>query len=381
MHTRKFICDFLTIIVLIYAFFFVPLQRICECKMLCSDLHSALSPILARYESDQIVVVSDDRVGFELPFPSLRLTIDETRKSLQTVQQIWDFLFDHSITRRGLVIAIGGGVLTDMAGFAASTYLRGIDYLNIPTTLLAMIDASTGGKTGCNYRGLKNSIGTFAPPVETLIYPEWLQTLPPQQFLSGFAEMLKTGLLDVNLWEALLQYDLDTMPIAPLVPLIERCILVKERIVASDPHEVGLRKALNLGHTFGHALEELSLTGAAGLTAQRSYSEAVLQRSGLLHGYAVLYGLIAELYLSVTRLGCPKEPLQQLTQIMLHHYGRPNCKCSDLEPLIALMQHDKKNERAAEINCTLIQSVGSPVINQVISVDEAREALDYLFTL
>ena len=171
------------------------------------------------------------------------------------------------------------------------------------------------------------------------------------------------------------------MPIETLTPLIETCVRAKETIVAADPHEEGLRKMLNFGHTFGHALEEISLIGEAGHTAKRSYSETVLQRSGLLHGYAVVYGLIAELYLSVVKMGCPKEPLQQLTLLMLHYYGRPQCKCSDREQLIALMQHDKKNERAAEINCTLIQNIGSPVINQVISPDEANEALEYLFAL
>ena len=163
----------------------------------------------------------------------------------------------------------------------------------------------------------------------------------------------------------LLRYDLDTMDIAALTPLIEECVAVKERIVTADPREEGLRKVLNFGHTFGHALEEMSLTGAA----------------GLLHGYAVLYGLIAELYLSVVKLNCPKEPLQQLTQLMLHYYGKPECKCSNRDQLIALMQQDKKNERTAEINCTLIQDIGSPVINQIISPAEATEALEYLFSL
>ena len=126
---------------------------------------------------------------------------------------------------------------------------------------------------------------------------------------------------------------------------------------------------LNFGHTFGHALEEIQMVNGKSSNGK------------WLHGYAVVYGLIAELYLSVTKLGCPKEPLQQLTQLMLHYYGRPQCKCSDRAQLIALMQQDKKNERAAEINCTLLRGVGSPVINQVISSDEANEAWDYLFSL
>ena len=301
----------------------------------------------------------------------LTVNVSEADKSLETVTKIWDGFFEQGLTRRGLVIAVGGGVLTDMVGFACATYKRGVDYVNIPTTLLAMIDASSGGKTGINYHGLKNSIGAFYPPVETLIWPGWLKTLPAKEMLSGFGEMLKTALLDegVNglrdegLWERLLQYDLERMDIEALTPLIADCVAVKEQIVAADPKEEGLRKVLNFGHTFGHALEEITVKGV------------------MPHGYAVVYGMIAELYLSVTKTGCPKEPLQQLTQIMLHYYGKPQCKCSEREKLIALMQQDKKNERAAEINCTLLRMVGEPVINQVITAEEANEALDYLFSL
>ena len=340
---------------------------------------------LNSYEKGQICVLADKSLirhpvwiaASDLQaLPVLWLEVSEENKSLQTVTRIWDFLFEHAITRRGLLVCIGGGVLTDLGGFAASTYKRGIDYINIPTTLLAMIDASSGGKTGINYRGLKNSIGAFAPPKETIICPEWLTTLPPQQFLSGFGEMLKTGLIDeglpvtgYGLWDRLLQYDLDTMPLDTLAPMIEQCVAVKERIVQADPRETGLRKALNFGHTFGHALEEIQMVNGKS------------SNSKWLHGYAVVYGMIAELYLSVTKLGCPKEPLQQLTQLMLHYYGKPQCKCSDFDRLIALMQQDKKNERAAEINCTLIHAVGEPVVNQVITPAEAREALDYLFSL
>ena len=340
--------------------------------MICTDLSIALAPILARYEKDQIVVVYDrnltDAVGLTTQWSdsAYGLSVSENAKSLETVSLIWDFLFEKGITRSGLLIAVGGGILTDLCGFAASTYKRGIDYVNIPTTLLAMIDASSGGKTGFNYRGLKNSIGLFEPPVATLIWPQWLRTLPPQQFLCGFAEMLKTGLIaNPNLWSRLLQYDLDTMDIDALTPLIADCIAVKEQIVEADPREEGIRKTLNFGHTFGHALEELSHA----------------QNMPLDHGYAVLYGMIAELYLSVVKLVCPKEPLQQLTQLMLHEYGKPQCKCSDREPLIALMQQDKKSEHAEEINCTLLQAVGKPHINQLITPQEAAEALDYLFSL
>ena len=349
--------------------------------MIYEDLHSALSKILSSYEPDQVCFVVDEQVrGIveaskgQIGLKCCTLSVSESEKTLETVQKIWDFFFAHGLTRRGVVVAIGGGVLTDLVGFAAATYKRGVDCINVPTTLLAMVDASTGGKTGFNYHGLKNSIGVFAPPIETLIWPGWLQTLPAKEILNGFAEMLKTGLIEPSdvrsqhsegLWEALLRYDIERMPIEELTPLIRRCVAVKEAIVAADPKEEGLRKVLNFGHTFGHALEELSLSGEAGLS----------------HGYAVLYGMIAELYLSVTKLGCEREVLQQLTQIMLHAYGKPACKCSDRERLIALMKQDKKNERAAEINVTLLRAVGSPVVNQTISTDEAAEAWEYLFSL
>ena len=200
--------------------------------------------------------------------------------------------------------------------------------------------------------------------------------------VTGYSTDIKAGFVDdenvqsdkvqgtkESLWNRLLNYDLEALDEQSLAPLIADCVAVKTQIVSSDPHEQGARKALNFGHTFGHALEELS------------FVHRTSSLHPMLHGYAVLYGMIAELYLSVTRLGCPREPLQHLTQLMLHHYGKPQCKCSDREQLIALMQQDKKNERAAEINCTLIRSIGEPVINQVITPDEASEAFDYLFSL
>ncbi len=338
--------------------------------MSCEALNSALLPHLEGVEKDQICVVAD-KCLIRHPVwtgaqalqnrPVLWLEVTEENKSLETVSRIWDFLFEHAITRRGLLICIGGGALTDMGGFAAATYKRGMSYINVPTTLLAMIDAASGGKTGINYRGIKNSIGAFAAPRATILCPEWLSTLSPQQFLSGFAEMLKTGLIDGQaLWNGLLQYDLDKMDTASLSPLIADCMAVKQRIVAQDPQENGIRKVLNFGHTFGHALE---------------------RKMQVPHGYAVLYGMIVELYLSVTRLGCPREPLQQLTRLMLQYYGKPACKCSDRDQLLALMQQDKKNEQAAQINCTLLQAVGTPLINQSISASDVNEALDYLFSL
>ena len=400
---------------------------------ICTDIHKALAAVTRPYE--QVCFVIDDGLMNDglmndglmndgvmndgvMNDGLMRLGVSEAEKGIETVEKIWDFLFSQGMTRRGLLVAIGGGVLTDIAGFAAATYMRGIDYVNVPTTLLSMVDASSGGKTGINYHGLKNSIGAFHAPKATLIYPEWLRTLPASQFLSGFGEMLKMGLVtsprpssrgeegigdrslvigDSGLWDALLRYDLETMPIEELTPLIAECVAAKERIVAADPQEKGLRKVLNFGHTFGHALEEVESQKSkvesqkskvesqkSKVESQKSKVESQkskVESHQMPHGYAVVYGMIAELYLSVVKLGCPREPLQQLTQLMLHYYGRPNCSCKDREELIRLMQHDKKNEHAAEINCTLLQSIGHPVINQVITPAEADEALEYLFSL
>ena len=337
------------------------------------NIHSALTSIASAYQSQQVVVVTTAEVSAcrpeigALPYPVLVLPGGEENKSLALVQRIWDFLLEHAVTRSGLLICIGGGVLTDIGGFAASTYKRGIDYVNVPTTLLAMVDASTGGKTGFNYGGLKNSIGTFCQPKQTIICPSLLDTLPANHLLSGLAEMFKTGLLDESLWNALLRYDIERMDIDQLTPLIADCVRVKEQIVKSDPQESGLRKALNFGHTFGHALEEISLSDTSS--------------NGLLHGYAVLYGMIAELFLSVTLLGMPREPLQQLTQRTLQFYGRIQCSCKDRDRLISLMRQDKKNEHVGDINCTLLQAVGQPRINQIITPEQAAEAFDYLFSL
>ena len=353
--------------------------------MFCKDIQSALSPILSHYDPDQVVWIVDEHVrsfslfsrGSSVVVPWFE-SISENDKSLQTVERIWDLLLEKGITRRGLLVAVGGGVLTDVAGFAAATYRRGIDWVAVPTTLLAMVDASTGGKTGINYKGMKNMIGAFYPPVETIIWSGWLETLPAKEMLSGFGEMLKMGLIEPSavshqpsdrLWERVMGYDLEKMDIEELEPIIEACLEAKERIVAADPKEEGLRKVLNFGHTFGHAIEAVSHQPSA-----VSYQPSA-------HGYAVLYGMVAETYLSVVKLGCDKGVLQQLTQMVIHYYGKPECKCSDRGKLIELMKQDKKNEHAGEINCTLIRGIGEPVINQVITEAEAEEAWEYLFSL
>ncbi len=371
------------------------------------DAPSALAPILAHYPATQICVLSGVPVSLlsdgafastPLSYPTFNVPQGEANKSLATIEQIWDFLLNRQITRQGLLINLGGGLTTDMGGFAASTYKRGIDFINIPTTLLAMVDASTGGKTGFNYHTLKNCIGTFADPVETIICPTFLRTLPPAEFLSGYAEMLKHALLSsASDFQTLAAFDIDAfvgtlqrsvssldeatiaaadMAIRSFAPLIQKSLAVKDRIVAADPHEKGLRHALNFGHTVGHAIESLSIE-------QHTAPQPP-------HGYCVLWGMIAELYLSVVRLGCPREPLQQLTRLMLRYFGRPACNCKDLQLLLQRMMQDKKNtvaltedkhKKEVQPNFTLLKRIGEPLINQTVPADIIAEALDYLFSL
>jgi 3-dehydroquinate synthase len=287
------------------------------------------------------------------------------------VQLVWDFLMEHHATREAVLVNVGGGMITDLGGFAAATYMRGIRFVNIPTTLLAMVDASSGGKTGFDYQGVKNLIGTFTPPLATLIYPDLLRTLPTNELLSGFAEMLKHALIaSKEEWVKLLQIAQEELAHDSFIKALENTgalqasMAIKENVVAQDPCETGWRKILNFGHTIGHAIES-----------------AALEHDALPHGYCVLWGMVAEVYLSVVKLGCPREVLQQLTQVMLGYYGRPQCNCKQREELIQRMYHDKKNTAHHAPNFTLLRDVGDPVINQHVSEKDIDEALEYLFSL
>ena len=332
--------------------------------------------------------------------PRLEIPDGEQHKTLATVEQIWHFLFSHRATRDDILVCVGGGVICDLGGFAASTYKRGMPHINVPTTLLAMVDAASGGKTGFDYAGMKNAIGTYAQPLDTLVIPSLIATLPPRELLSGYGEMLKHALLDTpDHWHQLLRLDLETEAgVQALMPLIARSRAVKARIVQADPHEQGLRRALNLGHTVGHALEAQML--ANGHPAP--------------HGYCVVWGMVAALYLSILHtegipisLACSgaqaslpaakplvkgdledltmdvfslRGVLRQLEQVMLRYYGRPVCNCKDQSQLLALMQQDKKNT-AAGIRFTLLRQIGDPLTDETPSPKSLAAALDYLFSI
>ena len=347
-------------------------------------LHSLtqLASLLSDLPKGQLFVLTDshtkvhclpiftESIG-DLSYHLLTLEASEVTKNLISVQLVWDFLLKHRATREAVVVNLGGGMITDLGGFAAATYMRGIRFVNIPTTLLAMVDASSGGKTGFDYQGIKNVIGTFTPPMATLIHLDFLRTLPAEELLSGFAEMLKHALIaSKEEWVNLLQLLQEELPHEQLVEalgstgVLQASIAIKEKVVAQDPHETGLRKILNFGHTVGHAIES-----------------AALEHNALPHGYCVLWGMVAEVYLSVVKLGCPREVLQQLTQIMLQYYGRPQCNCKQREQLIQRMYQDKKNSANRTPNFTLLRAVGEPKINQYVSEQDIDEALEYLFSL
>ena len=351
-----------------------------------THLHS----ILADLPKAQLFVLTDshtaeyclpilaDFIG-QIPYHLLTIEAGEQSKNLASVQAVWDFMLKHRATREAVLINLGGGMITDLGGFAAATYMRGIRFVNIPTTLLAMVDASSGGKTGIDYQGIKNVIGTFTPQVATLIHPDFLRTLPAAELLSGFAEMLKHALIaSPKEWIKLLQLAQEELPQEQFIEslsstgALQASIQIKENVVSQDPHEAGLRKILNFGHTVGHAIESTMLHHTTPHYTMLHHTS---------HGYCVLWGMVAEVYLSVVHTDCPREVLQQLTQIMLQWYGKPQCDCKQRDQLIQRMYQDKKNNANQTPNFTLLRNIGEPIINQYLTEEDINEALEYLFSL
>jgi 3-dehydroquinate synthase len=345
--------------------------------IITQKLSSSLAVALSECEHDKIFVLTDVTTR-EKCWPlisnhfSLRgahsITIGQTdtSKNLDSLTHVWEELQKNGATRHSCLINLGGGMVTDLGGFAASTFKRGMNFINIPTTLLAMVDASVGGKTGINFGGLKNEIGIFNDSKFVILDTYFLKTLDRENILSGYAEMIKHGLIsDKEQWAELLNFDLSTPDLKQLSTLLAKSVKVKERIVAKDPNEKGIRKALNLGHTFGHAFESWSLHHA---------QEKKL--TPILHGYAVAYGMIPELYLAVIKCGFPADKMRQTVAYIKDHYGELGITCNDYDELIQLMHHDKKNT-GDNINVTLLEDIGKIKINRIITEEEARDALDF----
>lgn len=335
-----------------------------------------LLPLLKEYAEGKIFLATEERVN-ELwvsknnPFYEAKgikrivIPSGEDNKKLDSVAMIWDFLSKNGADRKSLLINVGGGMLTDLAGFAASAFKRGIDFLNVPTTLLAQVDASVGGKTGINFNGLKNEIGIFQEPVAVIINTNYLKTIDQFNFNSGFAEMIKHGLIqNTDHLAELQEFDINNINYLALQDVIHHSVRIKEYFVANDPTEKNIRKALNFGHTIGHAFESLAME----------------QDRPVLHGYAVAYGMMAELFLSSLVCGFPEKELISLNYWLKDIYGKFEINVTDFERLYQLMTHDKKNE-SGKINFTLLTEPGKIKINQNCEKDLIFNTLEYFSSL
>ena len=391
--------------------------------IISNDIEHDLATAIAESEHDRVFVLTDDTThecclpkvaALLAQYDAVPITIahGDQHKTLAALGDVWTALQQGGATRHSLLINLGGGMITDLGGFAAATFKRGISFINIPTTLLAMVDAAVGGKTGINFGGLKNEIGAFADARFVIINTCFLGTLDAENLCSGYAEMLKHALIsDERMWAEHVNFDLSQPNLAELQRMVAESIAVKERIVAEDPHEHGIRKALNLGHTIGHALEEFALQQAGGAvvstaptkqltpggavvstapTKQLTSGGAVVSarllplarartapKNTLLHGYAVAFGLIGELYMSARKAGFPTERLHQTTRFIRENYAQTEFTCNDYPTLLNLMRHDKKNTSGV-INFTLLHNIGDIRINQTATDEEICEALDFI---
>ena len=292
----------------------------------------------------------------------LTMEAGDVAKNLDTLSSIWQHLTEKGASRHSLLINLGGGVVTDLGGFAAATFKRGIDFINIPTTLLSMVDAAVGGKTGINFAGLKNEIGAFRSAVDVIVDTTFLRTLDNENISSGYAEMLKHALLhNAAMWAEHLEQDLQHPDYEALARLVQQSIEVKERIVGEDPHEKGLRKALNLGHTFGHAFESLALS----------------QGRPVLHGYAVAWGIVCELYLSSVLLGFPSAHFHPTVRFIRETYGQFSFTSKDYVLLLDYIRHDKKIVGGQTI-FTLLAGIGHIRLDCHANRDLICEAFDVL---
>lgn len=339
---------------------------------ICENFISELDEAIGEQSAETIFVLTDEntrRLCLPLAMQSEKLKgshiicipCGDENKNIDSAVTIWNYLSENGATRKSLMINLGGGMITDIGGFTASTFKRGMRYINVSTTLLGAVDAATGGKTGINFLGLKNEIGVFAPAETVLINIDFFRTLDDANLRSGYAEMVKHALIDTKAeWESVLKFDLEKIDFDKLKELLDRSIRIKERVVEQDPFEANIRKALNLGHTFGHAFESWSYKA----------------EKPALHGYAVMWGMLCELYLSFVKLNFPKEELLRLKYLIKENYGTFEFHCEQYEILFELMTHDKKND-SKEINFTLLADVGDIHINQTATKEEIFECFDF----
>ena len=338
---------------------------------LTNDLAGNLREITAPYSNEKIFLIFDTLtyqfcwplvVGFrEIPRKNF-LIIDpgEDHKNISQVMNIWREFGERGCDRHSLIINIGGGMVTDLGSFAACTLKRGVKFINVPTTLLAMVDASVGGKSGINFRGLKNEVGIIQKAEHVFLYLPFLKTLPVAEILSGFAEMLKAGLIaDKTLWDNLKDENPEELVMNGLEDLLWRSVEIKNDIVQSDPFESGQRKALNFGHTIGHAVE----------------SESLAKGNPIPHGFAVAYGMILEAHLSHHLVGLSTADVAEIDRYVRRLYGKLPAVTLETDRLLQWMKFDKKNQGKA-INFTLLPEIGQCKVDNLVQTDQLVDLYD-----
>lgn len=338
-----------------------------EYDIVIGDVYVYLTEWLAAENFSKILVLVDENTA-EHCWPLLRTHLPadaavfqiqsgESFKNIATCQLIWQQMLDKELDRKALLINLGGGVIGDMGGFCAGTYKRGIQFLQMPTTLLSQVDASVGGKLGIDHAGFKNVVGLFQNPQAVLIDPDFLNTLPARELRSGFAEIIKHALIaDAKQWQELSA--LATIEQMDWTSWISRSVAIKREIVAIDPFEQNQRKLLNFGHTIGHAVESYCLTTDQPLT----------------HGEAVAWGMMSEVLLS-EKVGLPAETAQHIIAWLQGIYGLPALSTQVLAQLIPLMRNDKKNI-GGQINFSMLEAPGRALINQTATEEEILRALE-----
>ncbi|MBS2097874.1 3-dehydroquinate synthase [Carboxylicivirga linearis] len=334
------------------------------------DLTTDIEHLIKNFPEGKVFLLSDtesykhcfhkiEKVIGLCPERTIVIPDGDNNKGLEAAEKVWKLLSDGGADRKSLLVTLGGGMPCDLGGFAASTFKRGIQFINIPTTLLSQVDASIGGKTGINFAGLKNEVGVFNQATAVLIDTSFLETLDQPNIISGFAEMIKHAFIySADKWEELKAFDIFNPDLDKLKELVADSIRIKDHFVQSDPTENHIRKALNFGHTYGHAFESM----------------AMYEGRPILHGYAVAFGMICELYLSHTRLGFPMPKVLDLAEQLEAIYGHFDFSKDKYDELYRLMTHDKKNEDN-KINFTLLEEIGKIQINCQATQKEVYDAL------
>lgn len=337
-------------------------------SVLINPIKNSLADFFSNHTYTSILVLVDNNTAKHcypfiknlLPKHKLvKIKSGEEEKNLATCQQIWEAMTTYEMDRHALVINLGGGVIGDMGGFCASTYKRGIDFIQIPTTLLSQVDASVGGKLGIDFNGFKNHIGTFTLPKAVLIDPEFLRSLQDRELKSGFAEIIKHCLIqDKNKWDEIRVLDFEEQN---LNDLIHHSIEIKKNIVTQDPTEKGIRKILNFGHTLGHAIETYYLDKG---------------KDKLLHGEAIAAGMICEAFLSYSNKLIDLKTLNAIEEFIFSVYGKVNIKPELIDQIIELTLQDKKN-KGKEVKFSLLDGEGSCTFDIVVTKKSMKKALEY----